>query len=84
MTSLVRLEQKSACMYEVFYRANDVFLGHVLQKEDGYFDFWPKDEHAGCWPAYLLRALADELDVLNAPWDKEINDYFDRQKGLPT
>ncbi len=23
-----------------------------------------------------MRAVADTLDVLNAPWDKKINDYF--------
>jgi len=25
------------------------------------------------WPAYILQAIADELDRLNEPWAKQVN-----------
>ena len=60
---------------KLYYAENDVYLGDIIAKEDGYYDFWP-DLKGGYWSAYVLRAIADLLDDMNASWDKEINDYF--------
>lgn len=57
------------------YYENGVLLGQILMKEDGYYDFWPELK-GGYWSAEVLRQIADLLDQLNAPWEKEINDYF--------
>lgn len=64
--------------HEVYYE-DRVFLGHLLMKEDGFYDFWP-DLKGGCWSAYVLREIADKLDEINAPYEKELNEYFEKQK----
>lgn len=42
---------------------------------DGYVYFAPMacNGHLSSW---MLRALADELDLRNAPWDAQIKQYF--------
>lgn len=57
------------------YWENGVYLGDVLQKEDGFYDFWPdRDVHrGGYWPAHMLRAIADKLDEMNKPWQDIID-----------
>ena len=64
--------------YAVYYE-DRVFLGLIFAKEDGFYDFWP-DLKDGCWSAYVLREIADKLDEINAPYEKELNEYFDEQK----
>lgn len=59
-------------LYEVF-TPNSVHIGDFLKKDDGYFDFWPISG-GGYWSSYLLKALAEELDKLNAEWDKQIRE----------
>jgi hypothetical protein len=51
--------------------------GELMQDVDGFFYYFPKG--SGSIPAYQLRQLADELDRRNAPWEKQINEYFDKQ-----
>jgi hypothetical protein len=59
--------------YQVYYQ-NGVFLGDIFIKEDGFYDFWPEHpSRGGCWPAYVLRAIADKLDELNKPWEDIIH-----------
>lgn len=58
--------------FDVFFKDNNVFLGDIIQKEDGYYDFWPADHNGGYWAAYVLRAIADVVDELNEPWDQQI------------
>jgi hypothetical protein len=48
--------------------------------EDGYVYFWPGNGMHGALPAWALRALADELDRRNAPWDAQIEQYH-RENG---
>ncbi len=52
--------------------------GEFVKDVDGFVYYWPKG--AGTIPAYQLRQLADELDRRNADWEKEINDYFEKNK----
>lgn len=42
---------------------------------DGYVYYCPNATN-GHLSAWMLRALADELDHRNAPWDAQINQYF--------
>ena len=49
--------------------------GDIVRGDDGYYVYWPR--RTGAYPAYHLRALADELDRRNEVWDKELNEYFD-------
>lgn len=59
------------------YFSNGCFLGEVLAGDDGFNCFWP-ELNGGFWEAYVLRAIADYIDELNAPIQKDIDDYFSR------
>lgn len=52
----------------------------IIPGDDGFYVFWP-DRFTGAFSAANLRAIADRLDELNAPWEKEINDYFEKQSS---
>jgi hypothetical protein len=77
MSEIITIKEKPLGGYIVSYE-NRVVLGHLLMKEDGFYDFWP--EIGGFWPAYLLRAIADKMDEMNAPFDKELEAYFRNQE----
>lgn len=40
--------------------------------EDGYYYYWPSNQ--GAIAPWELRAIADELDRLNADWDKQVQE----------
>ena len=41
---------------------------------DGFYYFDPNA--VGCFTAHQLRWIADELDQMNAPWEKQLDEYF--------
>lgn len=54
---------------------------HEFEKgDDGYVMWHPCSIISGGMTSKQLRELADELDRRNEKWDKEVNDYFDKQK----
>lgn len=57
---------------------NGASLGELIRKEDGFFDYWP-DDRGGCFPAYILREIADKLDQINEPHRKALDDFFKTQ-----
>lgn len=58
--------------WEVHYK-NGVWLGDLLMKEDGFFDWWlPEPNRGGCWPSHILRSIADKLDEINKDWEEQI------------
>lgn len=59
------------------YFSNGALLGEVLAGDDGFYCFWP-ELNGGFWEAYVLKAIADYLDELNKPVQKDIGDYFNR------
>lgn len=62
--------------YKVYFQ-NGVYLGDILAKEDGYYDFWPEHpSRGGYWASYVLRAIADKLDELNKPIMEEMDRFF--------
>jgi len=50
--------------------------GDFVKDVDGYVKYWP-EESGGYLESFDLRCIADELDRLNEPWQKQINEYFD-------
>lgn len=54
---------------------NGVDMGEFYMEVDGYYVYVPI-LRGGFWPAYMLRAVADKLDEVNASWDKQVQDYF--------
>jgi hypothetical protein len=72
---MFNLKRKSAGVYTLYFE-NGVIVGDVMMKEDGYYDWWPELSDGGCLAAHFLRGIADLLDELNAPWDRNIDAYF--------
>jgi hypothetical protein len=56
--------------YNVTY-CNGVAIGTFEYGDDGYLYYWPSSKE-GCWASHPMRAIADLLDHLNAPWDEQI------------
>lgn len=74
--SLIELKGK-----ELFFH-NGVKLGEILAGDDGFKQFWP-ELRGGYWETYVLRQIADMVDEINAPWEKQIRDFFgDESKTL--
>ena len=64
-------------IYKVYYK-NGVYLGDIFAKEDGFYDFWPEYPYkGGYWSSHILREISDKLDEINAPWQKQLDDYMD-------
>ena len=77
----IKVEKQLNNTYKVYYD-NNVFLGDIFAKEDGFYDFWPEyPGRGGYWPAYLLREIANKLDQLNEPYQKDIDTYFANKCG---
>ena len=50
-------------------------VGEICMVEDGFYQFFPVSSQ-GYWPSWAMRELADKIDELNAPWEQDIEDYF--------
>ena len=50
----------------------------IVTGEDGYKVYWPEGNR-GALDAKTLRAIADELDRLNAEWDADVQNFFNHQ-----
>jgi hypothetical protein len=59
---------------------NGKAIGRFEQDVDGYFYFWEEVELDGCWTAHNLRQIADLLDKINEPYDKQVNEFFELER----
>ena len=59
-------------LLDVYY-ANGLKLGQVAKEADGFYCFWMDPLAHSSWPAYMLQAIADELNRLNEPWAKQVS-----------
>lgn len=50
--------------------------GDFVTNEAGEEVFWPTG-NGGYYNAYVLRAIADELDTRNGPWNDILDEYFE-------
>jgi len=66
--------------FKVFYE-NGVYIGDILVKEDGFYDYWP-ELNGGYWDEMMLRIVADKLHELNAPYQKELDEYFAKEQNV--
>lgn len=62
-------------LYKI-YAPNGQRLGNFELDIDGSFYFWQNEKSTGFWTTWVLRTIADELDLLNKPFDKELELYF--------
>jgi hypothetical protein len=54
-------------------------IGSFQLDSNGSYYFWEKSDLSGCWSAYTLRAIADKLDEVNKPFEKELELYFGKE-----
>lgn len=47
---------------------------NIVCNVDGFYYYWPKN--SSMYAPYLLRQIADILDDMNAPYEKELWRYF--------
>lgn len=50
----------------------------IICDESGFYIYWPSPGRGGHTSANL-RQIADRLDKLNAPWERQITKYFEKQ-----
>jgi hypothetical protein len=48
---------------------------HIYQEVDGFYYYDPPP-NGGCYPAHILRTIADKLDEMNKPWQEQIERDF--------
>jgi hypothetical protein len=61
---------------------NNVCIGQAVCEESGFWVFYPNDK-PGYYEAHTLIHIAALLDRLNAPYEKELFEYFDKlPKGM--
>ena len=53
----------------------DMAKDDLLQDVDGYYYYFPQ-QGGGSLSPWMLRAIADELDRLNVPYEAELEEYF--------
>lgn len=56
-------------------RLEDLIEDELVTDVDGYVYYWPKP-NGGHFSPWMLRAIADELDKINQPWQDTIDEYF--------
>ena len=50
----------------------------IIADVSGFYYYWPKG-NKGMFCSASLRVIADELDRINEPLDKEIEAYFNKE-----
>jgi len=76
--SLVKFIPLKNSAYKVEYE-NGVDMGELYKEIDGYYVYWPIDRK-GFWSSVPMRIIADKLDELNADWDREVKEFFEKQE----
>lgn len=56
--------------------SNGVTIGQAVCEESGFWVFYPNDK-PGYYEAHTLIQIAALLDRLNAPYEKQLFEYFD-------
>lgn len=59
------------------YYGNGVYIGKVYVEVDGYWVWVAPNPSTGCWSSGELKMIAEFLDELNEPWDKEVREFFE-------
>lgn len=45
-------------------------LGELVFNTDGYYVFFPDTSRGGYWEGYVLRTIAELMDIINQEWDE--------------
>ncbi|WP_396180280.1 hypothetical protein [Flavobacterium sp.] len=76
---MINLEKRSIKEYSVYF-GEDKYLGTFKLDVNGEFYFWGVDNYlASCWSSHFLRLIADKLDEVNKPFEKELEMCFRKE-----
>lgn len=70
------VEEDKAQFLSDVYRYDDITTGG-----DGFYAYWAGDG-AGYLTAQQLRWIADELDRMDAPWEKKLDEFFKNEVNV--
>lgn len=59
---------------------NGVKAGEIIMMEDGFYQFWP-ESRGGYWPTWVMRQIADKVDLMNEKWSREVESAFVHEKA---
>lgn len=74
LLSFTHILSESSDHYEVIYE-NGVYLGDIVKEVDGFYVYYP-EIRGGYWSSHMMREIADKIDELDAPWQKEMDKYW--------
>jgi hypothetical protein len=69
----IRLKSDGDQRFALFHQ-NGVIMGLIARDCDLYYNFWPRLS-GGFWPGHMLKEIADVLEALNKPIEKEYDDW---------
>ena len=65
--------------YEISLKSTGIVIGSFV-KIDGFFYYYtPKERFWGCYSEEFLKNLSNEIEKLNYPINKSIDEYFELQ-----
>jgi hypothetical protein len=62
----------------------DQIMSDITVSDDGYYVYWPRNSGKGWLTSQILKTIAAELDRRNAAWNKEISEYFEKERNEET
>ena len=62
-----------------FIHESDKVVGQAILDVDGHYYFWFINKTEGAWSSYILREIADKLDMINKPYVDRVNAYFESE-----
>ncbi len=75
-------EKEKNRTYEISLMSTGIVVGSFVNI-DGFFYYKPlKDRFWGCWSEEFLKSLSIEIEKLNYPLNKSIEEYFNKTKTL--
>lgn len=55
--------------------SNGIKIGELIEGVDGYWAFFP-ETRGGYWEGWILQELANKLDLVNGPWDRQLRRFL--------
>jgi len=74
MVNPLRCEAKPSGGFYVKF--NVKIIGEIVKVEDGFYQFFPDTKNQGYWTSYMLKNVAELLDLMNKDWEDHISEYF--------
>jgi len=69
-------EEKKKRLIDIIEERQEVIVG-----DDGFYYYWP-EQNRGFLSSDDLRIIADYIDEINEPWQKNIDEYFAKQAEM--